>query len=81
LVFQLLEAEQMMRATAWAPLTPAEIFRLTESRDRLLVQSPQHLSDLLVETLRKYESQLHGEQTPIWDLWDRQSDGTFRPTL
>jgi hypothetical protein len=79
LVYQLREVEQVMRATTWAPLTPAEIFRLAESRDRLLVRSPQDLIDLLVDTLRKYGAQLHGEQTPIRDLWDRQADGTFRP--
>ena len=50
-----------------------------ESRDRLLVRSPQDLSDLLVDALRKYEAQLHSEQTPIRDLWDRQANGTFRP--
>jgi hypothetical protein len=80
LVFQLREAEQLMRAKTWAPLTPSELIRLTESRKRLLVQSAQDLCELLTDTLRKYEEELHGEQTPVRALWDRQAGGkTFRP--
>jgi hypothetical protein len=78
--YQLREAEQVMRIRTWSPLTPAEIFRLTDDRKTLLVQSAEDLCGLLTEALRKYESRLHGEQTPIRGLWDRQKSGpVFRP--
>lgn len=78
--YQLREAEQVMRIGTWCPLTPAEIFRLTDDRKTLLVQSAEDLCGLLTEALRKYEARLHGEQTPVRGLWDRQKSGTlFRP--
>jgi len=78
--YQTREAEQVMRIGTWSPLTPAEIFRLTDDRKTLLVQSAEDLCGLLTEALRKYESWLHGEQTPVRGLWDRQkSSAVFRP--
>jgi hypothetical protein len=79
LVYQLLDAEQIMRAKTWRPLSPGEIIRVTETPHGLLVQSAQQLAEILVQALRKYERLLHGEQTPVRALWDRQADGTFRP--
>jgi hypothetical protein len=80
LVYQLLEAEQIMRTKTWAPLSPVEIVRVTESPRGLLVQSAQQLADVLVDALRNYERELHGEQTPVRGLWDRQGGGpAFRP--
>lgn len=80
LPFRLLEAQQTMRMKTWSPLTPGELFRLVASKNRLLVQSADDLCELLTDTLRKYEEELHGEQNPIRGLWDRQRSGpTFRP--
>jgi hypothetical protein len=80
LSFHLRDAEQMMRTKTWSPLSPRDVFQLTDSRDRLLVQSADDLCELLMDTLRRYEAELHGEQTPVRSLWDRQGSGNlFRP--
>jgi hypothetical protein len=79
LAYQLLEAEQAMRRKTWSPLSPAEIIRVTETTRGLLVQSAAQLADVLLQALRRYERELHGEQTPIRDLWDRQANRTLRP--
>jgi predicted NACHT family NTPase len=81
LSFRLLEAQRMMRMKTWSPLAPRELFRLFASTDRVLVQSVDDLSELLVNTLRKFERELHGEQNPIRGLWDKQAGvpPTFRP--
>jgi hypothetical protein len=69
-----------MRMKTWSPLTPKELFRLVASKRRVLVQSADDLCEVLIETLRKYEEVLHGEQNPVRALWDRQGSGrTFRP--
>jgi hypothetical protein len=68
-----------MRIKTWTPLSPREIIRVTESSRGLLVQSAQQLADVLIEALRKYERELHGEQTPARALWDLQADRTLRP--
>jgi hypothetical protein len=44
-----------------------------------LVQSPEDLCEMLMESLQKYEAELHGEQTPVRFLWDRQADKSMRP--
>jgi len=77
LAYQLLEAEQTMRRNTWSPLSPGEIIRVTETARGLLVQSAAQLADVLLQALRRYERELHGEQTPIRDLWDRQANRTL----
>jgi hypothetical protein len=79
LVYQLLEAEQTMRIRTWQPLLPQEVITVTASADVMLVQSARQLEEILVRTLRKYEQHLHGEQTPVRALWDRQAGGSLRP--
>ena len=61
------------------PLTAAEVLRLATSRRGRLVQSPDDLCEAVIEALRKYENELHGEQTLAQFLWARQADGTLRP--
>ncbi|MDE2184652.1 MAG: hypothetical protein KGJ78_16655 [Alphaproteobacteria bacterium] len=80
LIFTLRRAEQLMRMRTWAPLSVAEVRRLTRDRKSVLVQSPDDLVTLLVGALREYERQLHGETPTIRGLWDRQAGGkTYRP--
>lgn len=75
LAYRLIEADQLMRQRTWRPLTPAEVLRLVENSDGRLVQSPQQLADVLVEVLRDYEAELHGEQSPVNALWNRELGG------
>ena len=79
LAYQLLEAEQIMRRKTWSPLSPSEIIRVAETTRGVLVQSAAQLADALLQALRRYERELHGEQTPIRDLWNRQASHTLRP--
>jgi hypothetical protein len=80
LAYQLLDAEQVMRRKTWSPLSPGEIIRVTETNRGVLIQSAEQLADILVEALRRYEREAHGEQTPVRALWDYQADNkTFRP--
>ncbi len=79
LPFDLIEAEKLMRARTWRPLTLAELFKVTD-RHASLVSNPGDLLEVLVEALQKYETELHGPHNPIRHLWDRQGSGkTFRP--
>ena len=77
LTYSLIEADQLMRQRTWTPLTPPEVLRLVDRPDGRLVQSPRQLAEILVEVLRSYEVWLHGEQTPVRSLWDRQQSGTL----
>ena len=79
LAYELLEAEKTMRIKTWAPLSPSEVIRVTNTSGGFLVRSERDLADLLIDALRRYERELHGEQTPVQFLWDRQANGFFVP--
>jgi hypothetical protein len=80
LSFQLREAEQLMRIRTWTPLSVADVRRVTANKTAQLLQVSRDLADILVGSLRRYQNELHGEQTPVRGLWDRQGSGkTFRP--
>lgn len=79
LPLQLGIAEQVMRTKTWAPLTPAEVLRLATSRRGRLVQSPDDLCEAVIDALQKYEKELHGEQTQVQFLWNKQTGGLSIP--
>ena len=80
LPFELSRGEQNMRQKTWAPLTVKEIFAITDRPNARLITSANDLLEILEETLAKYETELHGAQNPVRDLWDRQgSKRIFRP--
>jgi hypothetical protein len=79
LPLQLSVAEQVVRTKTWAPLTPAEVLRLATSRRGRLVQSPDDLCEAVIDALREYEHELHGEQTQVQFLWNKQTGGLFIP--
>ena len=79
LPLQLSRAEQIVRARTWTPLKPTEIVKVASSKRGRLVRSADDMCEILLESLRKYEAELHGEQTPVRSLWDRQADKSMRP--
>jgi hypothetical protein len=80
LAYALALAERAMRIATWSPLSAKEVLALSDKPSLKLVTSPADLCWLLVETLEKFGEALHGAQTPVRDLWDRQGkDDVFRP--
>jgi hypothetical protein len=75
LSYRIIEADQLMRRQTWAPLSVGDVMKLVERPEGRLIQTPAQLADVLVAALRRYERELHGEQTPIRSLWDRQGNG------
>ena len=73
------QADDTMRRKTWVPLTPGEVLRYVGERDAALIRSDRDLFDLLLEMLRKYESELHSAQTPVQDLWHKQKGGMWIP--
>lgn len=80
LPFELSRGELEMRLKTWSPLTTREIFALSDRPSARLVTSAADLLEILVEALAKFATELHGAQTPVRDLWDRQgSTQIYRP--
>lgn len=73
-------AEATMRLKTWSPLTIKEIFALTDRPDTKLISSADDLLQTILDALKTFESILHGAQTPVRGLWDRQgSSQRYRP--
>ena len=80
LAFQLNLAERAMRIATWSPLSPKEVLALADKPNLKLVTSQADLSEVLVSALEKFAGELHGVQTPVRSLWDRQgTKNVFRP--
>ena len=57
-----------------------EVFALTDRPNSRLVTSAADLLVILLEILDKFAAELHGAQTPVRDLWDRQGTSQlYRP--
>jgi hypothetical protein len=80
LAYELSLAERAMRIASWSPLSSKEVLALADKPNLKLVTSPEDLCDILVAALEKFNTALHGAQTPVRDLWDRQGGrNIYRP--
>jgi hypothetical protein len=80
LAYYLALAERAMRIATWLPLSPKEVLALADKPTLKLVTSPADLCEILAAALEKFGAALHGAQTPVRDLWDRQKGkDIFRP--
>jgi hypothetical protein len=80
LAYELALAQRAMRLATWSPMSPKEVLALADKPTLKLVNTAGDLCDVLTEALAKFAGSLHGAQTPVRDLWDRQSSkSVFRP--
>jgi hypothetical protein len=80
LAYELALAERAMRLATWSPMSPKEVLALADKPTLKLVNTAGDLCDVITEALAKFAGSLHGAQTPVRDLWDRQcSKNVFRP--
>jgi hypothetical protein len=80
LPFELSRGEAEMRLKTWSPLTVKEGLALTDRPSAKLISSAADLLQTLLDTLARFAAELHGAQTPVRGLWDRQgSTQSYRP--
>ena len=79
LQWRLLETEVLVRRKAWQPPTPEEFLQFVLNQDKRLVQSGQHLLEVLIESLKRLELELQGETPAARDLWDKVGSSSFKP--
>jgi hypothetical protein len=80
LPFELSRGEAEMRLKTWSPLTVEEGLALTDRPSAKLISSAADLLETLLDTLARFAAELHGAQTPVRGLWDRQgSTQSYRP--
>lgn len=78
LTWTLVEARDLLRRREWKAPMPEEVVRLALDRNQRLVQSGRDLLDVLVESLRRLEQELHGETPMVQFLWDTWAGGGVR---
>lgn len=73
------DAETEARRATWIPARPLDIVKLATNRESRLVQSGDHLIQVLVESLGRLQAQLQGETPEAQFLWDNVSRVDARP--
>ena len=73
------QAEAVSREKTWVPLTPREVLALARDQSARLVRDGGELLEVLLESLERIESKIHGETPEVHLLWDKSPDGTYRP--
>lgn len=68
-----------VREANWTPLTAAEVLSLRGDSEQRLVRGADHLLDLVRESLTRLQAHLAGDIPAVRDLWDRDSEGRWRP--
>jgi hypothetical protein len=76
--YHLDETETLARASAWIPLKSAEFIELTKDRKNRIVSTGRELLDVITESLARFEATLHGELTPVRNLWNH-TGGKWSP--
>lgn len=61
----LLEAEDMARRFTWTPIRPADIHKIASDPEARLIQSGDQLLEVIIESLKRLESRLHGETPAV----------------
>jgi len=75
----LLDAQNLMRRQTWAPPQPVDILKLASDRRTHLVQNGDQLLDLLIESLKRLETELQGSTPAVVFLWNEICRNVYRP--
>lgn len=70
--------EHTLRQT-WTPPRPDVLLKMACDRDLRLVESEEHLLAVVIESLRRLEQELQGENPAAPDLWNKLGEGAYRP--
>lgn len=74
------EAEEEARHRTWQPPSIDHMTRLARSTDARLINSPQQLQDVIIESLARYQAELSAETPAAADLWNALGrPSTFTP--
>ena len=76
----IVDAEREMRRNTWVPLRPTEVIRIMRFREGELVDSTEHLLELLLRILKDYQQRLIDQPAiTAAQLWNKQTSGLWRP--
>ncbi len=71
LKWTILEAQDLARRETWTPIQPDRILQMARDQQTRLVGSGDQLLEVLIESLKRLEEELHGETPAVIDLWNK----------
>ena len=75
----MIDAHRNMLQKTWTPPVPLEIIKLAQNGGARLVINGNQLLDVLIESLKRLETELQGESPLVKFLWNETKKGSFRP--
>jgi hypothetical protein len=72
------EAEVLACAMTWDPPSTAVILAMGADSGKRFVESNEQLLDVVIESMRRFQAELHGELGSVVDLWDHH-EKEWRP--
>ncbi len=63
-------ARYILARQRWTPISPAALFEIAKDPKRRIIQTASQLQDVIVESLRRLDGKLQGENPAVEDLWN-----------
>lgn len=73
------DAELQARRESWIPPQPQQLLAVFKDSQNRLVQNGEHLLQVVKESLKRLQKQLHGETPSAQFLWNQTSKSMLRP--
>lgn len=73
------DAELQARRESWIPPQPQQLLAVFKDSHNRLVQNGEHLMQIVKESLKRLQEQLHGETPSVQFLWDRTGQSEAKP--
>ena len=64
------EGRQRYRELSWQPVRPELLFEMRRATNRRMVQSSEHLLDVVLEAIDAYAEHVQGKPPAVEDLWN-----------
>jgi hypothetical protein len=71
----LVSATEFMRRNTWVPISPNHLQYFFNDRERRVVRNEKELSAIIIESLKRLEKKLQGENPSAFFLWNKTSKG------
>lgn len=70
--YVLYQAKSISRHKKWSPLKPHEILKMLENKNKRSIYNASDLVNVIVESLYRLETELHGESLPVKFIWNNK---------
>lgn len=69
------QVRENLRRNSWEPASPEELIEMSQQTDKRLIKSATDLQELVLDSLRRFQADLHNELAVANTLWIPQKSG------